>query len=191
MKICNLDEVHFLLFEKHLRFLFSGSSARKLKKEGADSLGSRAGKRTLYPLVWPEVPDLDIDRAEEPLSESLLKEYNSKKSKTFEALSDAVVDVLDCTGEPAVFSALESAFGKAHLYVRDDPYALKHIPVVILDNPGAQVTVVVGSALSESAGIVLLEIIGDYSVPSESPLAYETSIRHCLDQHSGDFGHTN
>ena len=58
-----LDEVHFLLFEKHLRFILSGSSARKLKKEGANTLGGRAGKRTLFPLVWPEVPDLDIDRA--------------------------------------------------------------------------------------------------------------------------------
>lgn len=58
-----LDEVHFLLFEKHLRFILSGSSARKLKKEGANTLGGRAGKRTLYPLVWPEVPNLDIDRA--------------------------------------------------------------------------------------------------------------------------------
>ena len=58
-----LDEVHFLLFEKHLRFILSGSSARKLKKEGANTLGGRAGKRTLFPLVWPEVPDFDIDRA--------------------------------------------------------------------------------------------------------------------------------
>lgn len=58
-----LDEVHSLLFEKHLRFILSGSSARKLKKEGANTLGGRAGKRTLYPLVWPEVPNLDIDRA--------------------------------------------------------------------------------------------------------------------------------
>ena len=58
-----LDEVHYLLFEKHLRFILSGSSARKLKKEGANTLGGRAGKRTLFPLVWPEVPNLEIDRA--------------------------------------------------------------------------------------------------------------------------------
>ena len=58
-----LDEVHFLLFEKHLRFILSGSSARKLKKEGANTLGGRAGKHTLFPLVWPEVPNLEIDRA--------------------------------------------------------------------------------------------------------------------------------
>ena len=58
-----LDEVHLLMFEKHLKFILSGSSARKLKKEGANTLGGRAAKRTLFPLVWPEIPDFDIDRA--------------------------------------------------------------------------------------------------------------------------------
>lgn len=58
-----LDEVHLLMFEKHLKFILSGSSARKLKKEGANTLGGRATKRTLFPLVWPEIPDFDIDRA--------------------------------------------------------------------------------------------------------------------------------
>ena len=58
-----LDEVHLLMFEKHLKFILSGSSARKLKREGANTLGGRAAKRTLYPLVWPEIPDFDIDRA--------------------------------------------------------------------------------------------------------------------------------
>ena len=58
-----LDEVHLLMFEKHLKFILSGSSARKLKKEGANTLGGRAARRTLYPLVWPEIPDFEIDRA--------------------------------------------------------------------------------------------------------------------------------
>lgn len=58
-----LDEVHLLMFEKHLKFILNGSSARKLKKEGANTLGGRAAKRTLFPLVWPEIPDFDIDRA--------------------------------------------------------------------------------------------------------------------------------
>ncbi len=58
-----LDEVHLLMFEKHLKFILSGSSARKLKKEGANTLGGRATRRNLFPLVWAEVPDFDIDRA--------------------------------------------------------------------------------------------------------------------------------
>ena len=66
-----------------------------------------------------------------------------ESSNLFQGRSDAVVDVLDCACEPAVFAALESAFGVAHLYVRENSYALKYDPVVILDSPGTQLTVVV------------------------------------------------
>lgn len=58
-----LDEVHWLMVEKKLRFILSGSSARKLKRSGANTLGGRAQPRTLYPLVWPEVTDFEIDKA--------------------------------------------------------------------------------------------------------------------------------
>lgn len=51
------------MVEKKLRFILSGSSARKLKRSGANTLGGRAQSRTLYPLVWPEVDDFEIDRA--------------------------------------------------------------------------------------------------------------------------------
>lgn len=58
-----MDEVHWLLFNKHLKFILSGSSARKLKRSGANTLGGRAQPRKLYPLVWPEVTDFQIDKA--------------------------------------------------------------------------------------------------------------------------------
>ena len=58
-----LDEVHSLMVENKLRFILSGSSARKLKRSGANTLGGRAQNRTLFPLVWPEVTDFEIDRA--------------------------------------------------------------------------------------------------------------------------------
>lgn len=58
-----LDEVHLLMVEKKLRFILSGSSARKLKRSGANTLGGRAQPRVLYPLVWPEVSDFEIDKA--------------------------------------------------------------------------------------------------------------------------------
>ena len=58
-----LDLVHWLMVNKGLRFILSGSSARKLKKSGANTLGGRAQPRTLYPLVWPEVTDFQIDKA--------------------------------------------------------------------------------------------------------------------------------
>ena len=58
-----LDVVHSLMVDKGLWFVLSGSSARKLKRSGANTLGGRAIPETLYPLVWPEVSDFQIDRA--------------------------------------------------------------------------------------------------------------------------------
>lgn len=58
-----LDIVHYLMASKGLWFILSGSSARKLKKSGANTLGGRAIPETLYPLVWPEVTDFQLDRA--------------------------------------------------------------------------------------------------------------------------------
>lgn len=58
-----LDIVHSLMVEKGLWFILSGSSARKLKKSSANTLGGRAIPETLYPLVWPEVTDFQLDRA--------------------------------------------------------------------------------------------------------------------------------
>lgn len=58
-----LDVVHSLMVDKGLWFVLSGSSARKLKRSGANTLGGRAIPETLYPLVWPEVTDFQIDRA--------------------------------------------------------------------------------------------------------------------------------
>ena len=58
-----LDEVHRLMSECGLLFILCGSSARKLKRRGHNTLGGRAFPVYLYPLVSAEVPDFDIDRA--------------------------------------------------------------------------------------------------------------------------------
>ena len=58
-----LDEVHRLMSECGLLFILCGSSARKLKRRGRNTLGGRAFPVYLYPLVSAEVPDFDIDRA--------------------------------------------------------------------------------------------------------------------------------
>ena len=58
-----LDIVHTLMVEKGLHFILSGSSARKLKRSGANTLGGRAIPESLYPLAWPEVTDFQLDRA--------------------------------------------------------------------------------------------------------------------------------
>ena len=58
-----LDEVHWLMVNKGLHFILSGSSARKLKKSGANNLGGRAIPEILFPLVSAEIPDFDLERA--------------------------------------------------------------------------------------------------------------------------------
>lgn len=58
-----LNEVHRLIVERQLIFILCGSSARKLKRKGHNTLGGRALPIYLYPLVCAEIPDFDIDRA--------------------------------------------------------------------------------------------------------------------------------
>ena len=58
-----LDEVHWLIHNRRLRFLLCGSSARKLKRCGANLLGGRAIKEILHPLVSAEIPDFDLIKA--------------------------------------------------------------------------------------------------------------------------------
>lgn len=58
-----LDEVHWLIENKKQRFILSGSSARKLRRSGANLLGGRALRKTLFPLVSDEIPDFDLNRA--------------------------------------------------------------------------------------------------------------------------------
>lgn len=58
-----LNEVHRLIFDKHMRFVLCGSSARKLRRKGYNTLGGRAIPYYLYPLVSAEIPDFDINRA--------------------------------------------------------------------------------------------------------------------------------
>ncbi|WP_418698920.1 ATP-binding protein [Bacteroides sp.] len=58
-----LDEVHWLITNKNLRFVLCGSSARKLKRCGANLLGGRAVRNVLYPFVSAELADFDLLRA--------------------------------------------------------------------------------------------------------------------------------
>ena len=58
-----LDEVHWLIVNRGIRFILCGSSARKLKRMGTNLLGGRALSVNLYPLVSAEIPDFDLIRA--------------------------------------------------------------------------------------------------------------------------------
>jgi len=50
-----LDEVHLLIEERHIRFLLTGSSARKLKKAGTNLLGGRGRRRMMHPFSYSEL----------------------------------------------------------------------------------------------------------------------------------------
>ena len=58
-----LDEVHRLMSEKALVFILCGSSARKLKRKGYNTLGGRAYPVYLFPFVSAEIPDFDLQHA--------------------------------------------------------------------------------------------------------------------------------
>ncbi len=58
-----LDEVHWLITNCGLRFILTGSSARKFRRGGVNLLGGRALQNNFYPLVSTEIPDFDLDRA--------------------------------------------------------------------------------------------------------------------------------
>jgi uncharacterized protein len=58
-----LDEIHWLIENKGLRFILCGSSARKLKRGKANLLGGRAWRYEMHPLVSEEVAGLELLRA--------------------------------------------------------------------------------------------------------------------------------
>jgi predicted AAA+ superfamily ATPase len=57
-----LDEVHRLIERSPIHFLLTGSSVRKLKREGANLLGGRARELHLFPLGFSEITDFDLIR---------------------------------------------------------------------------------------------------------------------------------
>lgn len=60
-----LDEVHRLMSARQLVFVLCGSSARKLKRKGYNTLGGRAYPVYLFPLVSAEIPGFDLQHAVE------------------------------------------------------------------------------------------------------------------------------
>ena len=59
-----LNEVHLLIEERGIKFLLTGSSARKLRRGGVNLLGGRARTRYLHPLTFRELGDqFDLGRA--------------------------------------------------------------------------------------------------------------------------------
>lgn len=57
-----LDEVHRLIEKYKIKFLLTGSSARKLKRSQANLLAGRARQAELFPLTSQEISDFDLKR---------------------------------------------------------------------------------------------------------------------------------
>jgi predicted AAA+ superfamily ATPase len=61
-----LNEVHRIIETRGIRFLLTGSSARKLRRGGVNLLGGRARTKYLHPFTYKELGDkFDLARAME------------------------------------------------------------------------------------------------------------------------------
>jgi predicted AAA+ superfamily ATPase len=58
-----LDEIHWLIENKKYQFILSGSTPRKIIKQGVNLLGGRALRYELYPLSFAELPDFKLIKA--------------------------------------------------------------------------------------------------------------------------------
>lgn len=72
-----LDEIHWLIENRRLRFILCGSSPRKLKRKAGSLLGGRAVKYQLFPLVFSEIPDFSLLKA---LNNGLLPRHYLSRS---------------------------------------------------------------------------------------------------------------
>jgi predicted AAA+ superfamily ATPase len=57
-----LDEVHWLIENRGLSFILTGSSARKLRRGHANLLGGRAWRRIMTPLAYPEISGFELEQ---------------------------------------------------------------------------------------------------------------------------------
>jgi predicted AAA+ superfamily ATPase len=114
-----LDEVHWLIENKGLRFVLCGSSARKLKKGHANLLGGRAWRYELFPLVSHEIGKVDLLRA---LNHGLIPlHYLQSDEDCGKSLTAYVQDYLreevfaeGLTRNIPAFSRFFDAFGYSH-----------------------------------------------------------------------------
>lgn len=58
-----LNEVQWLMVNQNIQFILSGSSPRRILRQGGNLLGGRALRYELYPLVHSEIPDFNLLKA--------------------------------------------------------------------------------------------------------------------------------
>lgn len=150
-----LDEVHSLIesYKNRLIFILSGSSARKLKRSGANLLGGRAWVRHLHPLSCGEIA-VDLNRAlqfgtlpvayleDDPeeflkaylevyLKEEIFQESLVRQIENFSRFLDLAGQL---NGEPVNFSKLAKQCGvsvktaQAYFQILEDTLIVTRIP---------------------------------------------------------------
>ena len=85
-----LNEIQWLIVRKNLHFIMSGSSARKLRRSGANMLGGRATLNSLYPFVSAELPDFDLIKA---VNQGMLPRHYLAQSNKYWSMLQAYVSV--------------------------------------------------------------------------------------------------
>lgn len=85
-----LNEIQWLIVRKNLHFIMSGSSARKLRRSGANMLGGRATLNLLYPFVSAELPDFDLVKA---VNQGMLPRHYLARGDKYWSMIQAYVSV--------------------------------------------------------------------------------------------------
>lgn len=113
-----LDEVHWLIENKRFQFILCGSSARKLRRGHANLLGGRAWRYEMYPLVSPEIGNVDLLRA---LNHGLIPAHYIEGTDYLRSLKAYVQDYLKeevfaegLTRNIPAFSRFFDAMGYSH-----------------------------------------------------------------------------
>lgn len=87
-----MDEVHWLIENRGLRFILCGSSARKLVRSKVNLLGGRAWRYEMFPLVTPEIENFNLLRA---LNQGLIpSHYLQTREEARMSLNAYVMDYL-------------------------------------------------------------------------------------------------
>ncbi len=112
-----LDEVHWLIENRGLRFILCGSNARKLKRGRANLLGGRAWRYEMFPLVTAELGEVDLVRIlnRGMIPSHYLEDRYKKALKAYvqDYLKEEVFDEGLTRNIPA-FSRFFDAMGYAH-----------------------------------------------------------------------------
>jgi predicted AAA+ superfamily ATPase len=113
-----LDEVHWLIENKALRFILCGSSARKLKRGQANLLGGRAWRFEMFPLVTAELNNVNLLHV---LNHGMIPQHYLQGEEYKKSLKAYMQDYLKeevfaegLTRNIPAFSRFFDAFGYSH-----------------------------------------------------------------------------